>query len=329
MRCFVALVAFLAASIPCLVQTTAPVEQRPRTPVTVPDTVALEANIPYDQYADTVLDVMYPKEPSKEKRPCVVVFHGGGWVHSDKESTMSAICLPYLRQGFVVCNIEYRCGNNWGRSPANAPAAVVDCLNATKWFVDHADKYNLDLNRLVSTGASAGGHLALMVGMVTPEAKLGPVVKVAAIVNCYGPTDVNDLIARKISFAVQWLPEQEGREELGKRLSPMTYIRKDLPPILTVQGENDTTVPVTQNVKLTWALKEAGVDAELILLPGAPHGPGSIGWGPANQHIFDFLRKRGIIKEPGNLKTPQGQQAASRAPWREVISREPGTKPRR
>ena len=54
---------------------------------------------------------MYPKEPSKEKRPCVVVFHGGGGVHSDKESTMSALCLPYLSQGFVVCNIEYRCGS--------------------------------------------------------------------------------------------------------------------------------------------------------------------------------------------------------------------------
>jgi acetyl esterase/lipase len=98
MRCFVVFVAFIAVSIPCLAQTTAPVEQRPRTPVTVPDTVALEANIPYDQYADTVLDIMYPKEPPKEKRPCVVVFHGGGWVHSDKESTMSALCLPCDRE---------------------------------------------------------------------------------------------------------------------------------------------------------------------------------------------------------------------------------------
>jgi acetyl esterase/lipase len=281
----------LVASIQA--QTTQPLG--PRVPVNVPDTVTLEANIAYDQYADTVLDVMYPKAASSTKRPGVVVFHGGGWVHSNKESTMSALCLPYLEQGFVVCNIEYRQGNNWGRSPANAPAAVVDCLNATKWFVDHAEKYNMDTDRLVSTGASAGGHLALMMGMVTADAGLGPVVKVAAIVNCYGPTDVNDLLERKTSFAVQWLPEQPGREELGKKLSPMTYVRKDLPPILTVQGANDNTVPVVQNVRLNWALKNAGADSELILIPGAGHGPNPGGWPDVNRKVFDFLRKKKVL----------------------------------
>lgn len=283
---------------PCWGQATQPAQggpQGPRTPVTVPEGVALEANIQYDKYADTVMDIMYPTAPSAEKRPGVVVFHGGGWIHSDKESAMGAICRPYLEQGFVVCNIEYRQGNNWGRSPEPAPAAVVDCLKATKWFVDHADKYNMDTNRLVSTGASAGGHLCLMMGMVTPEAGFGPTVKVAAIVNCYGPTDVNDLIAKKIDYAVKWLPEQEGREELGRRLSPMTYVRTDLPPILTIQGSNDTTVPVIQNVRLTWALKNAGVDCELVLMPETGHGPGRIGWGPANKQIFDWLKKKGII----------------------------------
>lgn len=296
MRKLLGLIVSLSLSAGAFGQTSQPAAMAPRVPVKVPDMVTLEANIPYDQYADCVLDVMYPKAPSPEKRPCVVVFHGGGWVHSDKESTMSALCLPYLEHGFVVCNVEYRQGNNWGRSPANAPAAVVDCLNATKWFVDHADKYNMDTNKLVSTGASAGGHLALMMGMVTPDANLGPVVKVAAIVNCYGPTDVNDLLTRKTSFAVQWLPEQPGREELAKKLSPMTYVRKDLPPILTMQGENDTTVPVTQNVKLTWALKQAGVDAEMVEIPGAGHGPRPGGWPDVNKLIFEFLAKRGIIK---------------------------------
>jgi acetyl esterase/lipase len=266
-----------------------------RAPVQVRDDVALEANIQYSDYPDTVLDVIYSKAPSATKRPGVVVFHGGGWIQSNKESTMSAICLPYLSQGFVVCNVEYRLAK-LGRSPAPAPAAVVDSLLAAKWFVDHADKYNMDTDRLVITGASAGGHLALMVGMATPAAKLGPVVKVAAIVNCYGPTDVNDLIVRKTSWAVQWLPDQPGRDELGTRLSPMTYVRKDLPPILTVQGEKDTTVPVAQNVKLMWALKQAGVDSEMILIPNAGHGPNAGGWPDVNKLIFEFLSKRGIIK---------------------------------
>jgi len=145
------------------------------------------------------------------------------------------------------------------------------------------------------TGASAGGHLALMVGMVTPEAKLGPVIKVAAILNGYGPTDVGDLIDRKTSFALQWLPEQDGRMELAKRLSPLTYVRKDLPPILTVQGENDRTVPVEQNVRLTDALKKAGADVELVIVPGAAHGF-TTQWPQVHRQMFEFLRKHDVLK---------------------------------
>jgi pimeloyl-ACP methyl ester carboxylesterase len=76
----------------------------------------------------------------------------------------------------------------------------------------------------------------------------------------------------------------------------MTYVRHDLPPILTVQGERDTTVPVAQNVKLTWALKQAGVDSEMILIPNAGHGPGPGQWPDVNRLIFEFLSKRGIIR---------------------------------
>lgn len=284
------LLAFAAAA---RISSGEPLQPAARAPVRVPESVTLEANIRYGEYPDNVLDVMYPKEVPPRKRPGVIVFHGGGWVQSTKETTMNALCLPYLEQGFVVCNVEYRVART-GASSANAPAAVLDSLKAAKWFVDHADKYNLDANRLVVTGASAGGHLALMVGMVTPEADLGPAVKVAAIVNGYGPTDVGDLIDRGTSFAVQWLPEQNGRMELAKRLSPLSYVRKDLPPILTVQGESDRTVPVEQNVKLTKAL-EAGVDAELIIVPDAGHGF-TTEWPDVNRQILDFLRKRGVLQ---------------------------------
>jgi acetyl esterase/lipase len=269
-------------------------ERPPRASVRVPESVQIEANIPYDKYADTVLDVMWPKAASTEKRPGVVVFHGGGWIQSTKATTMNALCLPYLAQGFVVCNVEYRVAR-LGASPAPAPAAVVDALTATKWFVDHADKYGVDVKRIVITGASAGGHLALMVGMATPDAELGPVAKVAAIVNGYGPTDVGDLIDRRTSFALQWLPEQEGRMELAKRLSPMSYVRKELPPILTVQGEHDRTVPVEQNVRLTNELKKAGAEAELILVPGAAHGF-TTQWPEVNRQIFEFLRKHDVLR---------------------------------
>lgn len=272
------------------------VAQTDRAPA-FPDWITAKTNIHYDHYDQTVLDVMWPKASLAEKRPGVIMFHGGGWIRGDKKSMMHNFALPYLKHGFVVCNVEYRMA-----PVATAPAAVNDALDAAKWFFDHASEYNVDTNRIVVTGASAGGHLALMVGMADASANLGPTVKVAAIVNGYGITDVGDVLTgpHRKSWATQWLPEQEGRAALAKRLSPMTYVRKDLPPILTVQGANDKTVPTEQGVKLTKALRDAGVDAEMITVPNAGHGFSAQQWPGVREKIFDFLKKHGVLQNESN-----------------------------
>ena len=267
-------------------------------PVHVPAGITLESNIPYDKYSTTVLDMMYPTStatgtPTTTKRPGVIMFHGGGWIRSTKETMMNSFCLPYLQHGFVVCNVEYRVA-----SAATAPAAVTDALDAARWFFQHADKYGVDPKRIVVTGASAGGHLALMVGMTPESAGLGPTAKVAAIINCYGVTDVADLLAgpHHQSFATQWLPtDTANRDDLARRVSPMTYVRKDLPPIFTAQGADDHTVPAEQGLRLTAALRAAGVDADNVLVPGAKHGFDREQWVGVHQQIFDFLKKRGIL----------------------------------
>jgi uncharacterized protein (TIGR02246 family) len=222
------------------------------------------------------------------------MFHGGGWIRSTKETMMRSFCLPYLERGFVVANVEYRVA---GAAPA--PAAVNDALTAAKWFFDRSAQYHVDPARIVVTGASAGGHLALMVGMTPVSAGLGPAIPVAAIVNGYGVTDVADLLdgPHRQSFAVEWLPEQTGRSDLARRLSPLTYVRQGLPPTLTVQGENDRTVPYEQGVRLTAALKQAGVDAEMMTVPGAGHGFSQEQWPAVHARIFDFLARRGILAE--------------------------------
>lgn len=263
----------------------------------------VEANIPYDQYTQTTLDMIYPKgggPEAKENLPGVVMFHGGGWIRTDK-ATMSSFYNRFLDHGFIVCNVEYRMANPGG---AIAPAACEDALKATKWFWDHADHYHVDKTRLIVTGASAGGHLALWVGMATPEAKLGPTnptdFKIAAIVNGYGPPDVNDLLKRKTSWAVQWLPESTpDREALATRVSPRTYARKDMPPLLTVQGSRDNTVPVIQNQDLVKDIKAKGGDAEIYLAEGASHGFTGTTWPGVEHEVFDvWLPAHHIIQAP-------------------------------
>jgi acetyl esterase/lipase len=211
---------------------------------------------------------------------------------------MSSFYSRFLAHGFIVCTVEYRVAKQ-----GIAPAAVEDALLAAKWFWDHFDHYHIDRDRYVVSGASAGGHLALMVGMATTEAKLGPThpndYRIAAIVNGYGPADVTDMLERKISFAVEWLPAgTPNRDAIAKQVSPVTYARKDIPPLLTIQGSNDTTVPVAEGQALDKLLKAAGADAEHHLVAGAGHGFSSPAgaWPDAEKTMFDFLVRHGLGK---------------------------------
>jgi acetyl esterase/lipase len=270
----------------------APIDHRSTGPAVIPDSVSLEANIPYDQYKETVLDILQSKEPSKEKRPGVIIIHGGGWVNGMKEQRVEYAALKYVAHGFVVANVEYRLAK-----VATAPAAVTDVLKAAQWFHKNAAKYHVDAKRIVVTGDSAGGHLALMVAMTPRSAKLGPPAKVAAVVNFYGITDVADQLEgpHMQKYAVAWVPEQDGRRELAKRVSPMTYVRKDLPPILTLHGDVDKTVPYEQGADLTRELTKMGADARLITVSGAGHGFPQATLDDQFEHIFAFLKEKGVL----------------------------------
>jgi dipeptidyl aminopeptidase/acylaminoacyl peptidase len=101
-----------------------------------------------------------------------------------------------------------------------------------------------------------------------------PLPKVAAIVNWYGITDVADLLQgeNRKTYAVTWLGSAPNREEIARRVSPLTYIRPGLPPIFTVQGDADPTVPYSHSLRLRDALNKAGVPNELVTIPGGKHG---------------------------------------------------------
>jgi acetyl esterase/lipase len=251
----------------------------------------IEANIRYSLHPETVLDIVQARAPALKNRPGVIVIHGGGWIGGDKESMLEPFCLPFVEHGFVVANVEYRLAR-----AASAPAAVNDVLEAAKWFRDRAADYKVDPNQIIVTGISAGGHLAMMVGMAPESAGLGPSIKIAAIVNFYGISDVPDQLQGQHlqSYAVTWIPEQPGRMELAKKLSPITYIRKGLPPVLSIHGDADPVVPFDQSVRLTKELKAAGNQAELITVPGGQHGFPLEEMTQLWPQIFKWLKKHKI-----------------------------------
>jgi acetyl esterase/lipase len=139
------------------------------------------------------LDV-YQVRDATTPNPTLVYFHGGGWVAGSKEAS-SLTFLPFLSMGWNVVNVEYRLAKI-----SLAPAAVQDALCALRWVHRNGKEYNVDTNRLVVMGNSAGGHLALTTGMSPASESLDSLcpgneeLKVAAVINWYGITDVNELL---------------------------------------------------------------------------------------------------------------------------------------
>ena len=243
------------------------------------------------------LDVYTPRQPAGPV-PTVIYIHGGWWISGSKESSVLSI-LPYLERGFAVVNVEYRLAR-----VSLAPAAVEDCRCALRWVIRNAKEHNFDTSRLVVTGGSAGGHLSLITGMLTPDAGLDrqcmgdEKLQVAAIVNWYGVSDVNDVLTgpNVRGQAELWLGSNPDRDALARRVSPMTYVRAGLPPILTVHGDKDLSVPYSHGVRLHAALDKVVVPNQLVTIPGGGHG----GFDQAQTQriystIFDFLRTHGVM----------------------------------
>jgi len=245
------------------------------------------------------LDVIYPHNATAPV-PAVIYIHGGGWVFGDKAGAVLET-LPYLKMGWAAVNVEYRMA-----SASKAPGAVEDCRCALRWVVRHAKEYHIDPTRLVVTGHSAGGHLSLTTGMLKegdgldadcPGEKGEAEPQVAAIVNWYGITDVADLLAgsNRKSYAVEWLGSATDKEEISRRLSPLTYVHSDNPPIFTVHGDADDVVPYSHAVRLQQALDKAGVANQLLTIKGGGHGQFSAGDNEkAYTAIFQFLAKHGL-----------------------------------
>ena len=266
----------------------------------------VEGNYAYGPLTSQRIDVLYPVgggPKATQVLPIVVMFHGGAWIHSytnnypSGKDHMSTFFDRFLSHGFIVCNAEYRV-NDGTVDGAPAPAAVQDALLAAKWCWDYMDYFHGDRTRYVVTGASAGGHLALMVGMTTADAGLGPTsptdFKIAGIVDGYGPADIE---AEIDGVAKGWLPASlPNRLAIAKQVNPMTYVRGDIPPLIVVQGSNDSTAPIADSLRLVANLKTAGADVTMHEVVGASHGFTDATWPDAEAAMFGWLTARGMGK---------------------------------
>lgn len=273
----------------------------------------VQANVTYLTASgmDVKLDV-YRRRDVTTPQPTMVFYHGGGWIGGTKESSFMSV-MPWLEMGWNVVNVEYRMAR-----VAQAPAAAEDAQCALRYVVSQAKTYNIDTARIVVSGESAGGHLALLVGMAPPSAGFTSpcaaggfagndvsVPKVAAIINWYGITDVAEMLSgpNARSYAVQWIGATTGREAVARAVSPLTYVRADLPPVLSIQGDADPIVPYSQNVRFRDAMVKAGAKAELFTVASGGHG----NFNPDERvkiyaKIREFLAANGLAAKPGTAQ---------------------------
>jgi acetyl esterase/lipase len=248
---------------------------------------------------DIKLDVISIR-PKERPRPTVLYIHGGGWTAGSKDGVTLGT-LPFLAEGMDIVNINYRLAGT-----ALAPAAVEDCRCALRWVYTNAGKYGFDTNRILLVGESAGGHLALTTGILPPNSEFDnqcaprpgkPPLKVAGIVSYSGPTDVADLLQgpHQKQFALRWLGSLPDRMELARRVSPLTYVRPGLPPIIIVQSKDDIHVPYDQALRLHKALDEAGDPNQLLAFPGTVHGWMLEQEINVQEQVFKSLEKFGLL----------------------------------
>jgi len=246
-----------------------------KKPVTFPKNYVAQLDVVYTKVKewDGKADLYLALNESKPT-PVIINIHGGGWKSGSKDTQGGF--NPFFKAGFAVANMEYRMSGQ-----AKAPAAIEDTRCLLIYLIQNAKKLNIDPNKIIIMGGSAGGHLALMGGLLANDHRfdtncLGTEnIKVAAIIDKYGIMDVWDWTygpEHKSSSPAFWLGDNAKNEAFIKSVSPISYVSKNSPPIFIVHGDADPTVPYQQSVDLYKKLQELGVKSEFMTVPGGLHG---------------------------------------------------------
>ena len=204
-----------------------------------------------------------------DRRPAVVMIHGGGWRVGDKASWRPE-AEQLAAKGWVAFSINYRLDE-----PAVFPAEIDDAQAAVRWVRSHAGEYGVDPSRIAALGESAGGHLTAMLATLDS----GPLDAGARIAVGAAWSPPIDLVALAGSRGPSWIGpllscNRESCTDLLTRSSPMTHVDATDAPLYLANSTQEL-VPLSQAQTMAERLKAAGVDHQLDALAG-------------NRHALDF-----------------------------------------
>ncbi|NJW52116.1 pectinesterase family protein [Salinimicrobium oceani] len=185
---------------------------------------------------DLTADVYLPRSEKGERFPAVLLIHGGGWLTGSKEN-LQPLAQQLAVNGYVAITASYRLGTE-----AVYPAGVLDLKDAVKWMKENAADFHIDPEKIAVLGASAGGHLATLVG-VTSNSEIYTSQKsdfsdeVQAIVNIDGIVSFVHPDAEEGWMAATWLGSTKAEgPETWKEASPLEYVDEQSPPSLFINS---------------------------------------------------------------------------------------------
>lgn len=245
---------------------------------TVPAGVEFEKNIEYSNPDDQhlQLNMARPKDGAGPF-PAVICIHGGGFRAGTRES-FNGLCLQLAERGYVAVTVSYRLAPKY-----QFPAAVYDVKAAVRWMRANAEKYQIDPDRIGTTGGSAGGHLAQFLGVTSGVSKFEGdggnaeySSSVKCVVNFYGPSDFTKSYDASVD-AKDVLPlflggnlEQERHRHIES--SPLYWVTPEAAPTLFVHGTKDAYVAHEQAEWIVERMKAADVEATLMTIEDGDHG---------------------------------------------------------
>lgn len=250
-----------------------------------------------------MLDLYLTQQPG---RPLIVWVHGGAWRSGSKDQVP---ILGLREKGYNIASVEYRL------SPvAKFPAQIHDIKGAIRFLRAKSPDYDYDPTRIAIVGASAGGHLAALVGVTGGHADLEGAIgehrqqssAVQAIVDLYGPTDLLTILDQStphglsvripaLNLLLGGLPNE--LPELGRLASPVMHVDAGDPPLLLIHGDQDPQVPINQSHELHGRYKALYLPVEFEVIHGGAHG-GEAFYDDVRLQLIDSFLKEFLAPKP-------------------------------
>ena len=246
------------------------------------------------------IDIFYTRQAFENvNNTAIVFFHGGGWAYGSPDEFFTT-CERYARMGIVTFSVQYRLSIENGVTPHKTISpieCVMDAKSAIRWVRENAEKYNLDRNKIVASGQSAGGHLALCTAMIDEYNEKSENLSISC------RPDALLLFSACVNAVEGWCDRLlAGRRNKIWSISPFHNIKGGLPPMIEFHGIDDEQVPKWTVQFFESEMKKKGNYFEQHMFEGRKHYLG--GENPKYSRYYDdeilkvaddFLRKFNLL----------------------------------